>query len=217
MFTGEAEIQARRKILTVLQDESRKVLEGARDLDLLYKAAVTGDKKEIDSAMNRIRLIEEEVEDLRRGLARQLAEMGSIMLNREDILRAAYNLEALTAFFGGMAFRISHVNNKTISKGRLADPMKKLIESSLELMHRLNEVVRALAINPDQTWELAGTVQNLEREIDDKYRNLTIQILTEIKNIPEMILLKDIVERFEGMADTCLEATDAVTVLALGF
>ena len=85
------------------------------------------------------------------------------------------------------------------------------------MVHRLNEVVRALAINPNSAWELAGSVQSVEREIDDLYRNLTIDVLKRVKDIPELLLIRDIIEKVENMADSCQNASDAITILALGF
>ena len=203
MFTGEAELKTRRRILTTLQDESRIVLEGARNLRQLYDSVLSKNSKE--------------VEDLRRGLARQLADVGSLMDNREDVLRVAYNLESLTSYLVGMSFRISHLNSGTVTKTKLEEPLRQLVEYVLEMVHRLNEVVRSLAINPDSAWELAGSVQSVEREIDDLYRNLTIEVLKKVKDIPELLLIKDIIEKVENMADSCQNASDAVTVLALGF
>ena len=203
MFTGEAELKTRRRILTTLQDESRIVLEGARNLRQLYDSVLSKNSKE--------------VEDLRRGLARQLADVGSLMDNREDVLRVAYNLESLTSYLVGMSFRISHLNSGTVTKTKLEEPLRQLVEYVLEMVHRLNEVVRSLAINPDSAWELAGSVQSVEREIDDLYRNLTIEVLKKVKDIPDLLLIKDIIEKVENMADSCQNASDAVTVLALGF
>lgn len=217
MFTGEAELKTRRRILTTLQDESRIVLEGARNLRQLYDSVLSKNSKEVEEIMSKIRISEEEVEDLRRGLARQLAEVGSLMDNREDVLRVAYNLESLTSYLVGMSFRISHLNSGTVTKAKLEEPLRQLVEYVLEMVHRLNEVVRSLAINPDSAWELAGSVQSVEREIDDLYRNLTIEVLKKVKDIPDLLLIKDIIEKVENMADSCQNASDAVTVLALGF
>ena len=217
MFTGEAELKTRRRILTTLQDESRIVLEGARNLRKLYDLVLNKETKEIEKIMSEIRIAEEEVEDLRRGLARQLAEVGSLMDNREDVLRVAYSLESLTSYLVGMSFRISHLNRETVAEAKLEEPLRQLVEYVLEMVHRLNEVVRALAINPNSAWELAGSVQSVEREIDDLYRNLTIDVLKRVKDIPELLLIRDIIEKVENMADSCQNASDAITILALGF
>ena len=69
MFSGQSEEQARRKILAVLLDETRKVLESARELTNVYKFVTEGKKKEIELSIIKISKAEDEIEKflLKRG------------------------------------------------------------------------------------------------------------------------------------------------------
>ena len=87
---------------------------------------------------------------------------------------------------------------------------------SVESVQRLNEVVRALAINPIHAIDLSNSVQKLERQVDDKYRVMTSKILTEIDSFKDVLILKDFVQGIEDLVDNCLSATDSITILALG-
>ena len=51
MFSGEAEIQARRKTLAVLQDEVRRVLDASRELVQLYVAMSKNDSAGINGSL----------------------------------------------------------------------------------------------------------------------------------------------------------------------
>ncbi|MDG7001074.1 MAG: DUF47 family protein, partial [Nitrososphaerota archaeon] len=62
----------------------------------------------------------------------------------------------------------------------------------------------------------SNSVQKLERQVDDKYRNLTSKIMNEVDQFKELLLLKDIVQGIEDLVDNCLNATDSITILALG-
>jgi uncharacterized protein len=228
MFSGEAEIQARRKTLAVLQDEVRRVLDSARDLGQLFSLLVKADSTGIASTLEKIRKAEEDAEQLRRMLTRELAEIGTMMINREDFLRTAYNVEEMSGYIAGVAFKLSQVKlSPSSSKGKAASPgaivegLRELIDMSVESVQRLNEVVRALAINPIHAIDLSNSVQKLERQVDEKYRNLTVRVLTEMtgekqSSIKEVLLLKDAIEGIEDLVDNCLEATDSITILALG-
>jgi uncharacterized protein Yka (UPF0111/DUF47 family) len=55
----------------------------------------------------------------------------------------------------------------------------------------------------------------LERQIDAKYRSIIIKVLNELAVTKDILLLKDVVEGIEGMADKCQEASDSITILAL--
>ena len=216
MFSGEAEIQARRKTLAVLQDEVRRVLDASRELVQLYGSLGKNDSAGIQGSLDRIRKAEEDTEQLRRMLTRELAEIGTMMINREDFLRTAYNVEVMSGYIVGAAFRLSHVKFSALKKAGIVDQLKDIIEMCVESVQRLNEVVRALAINPIHAIDLSNSVQKLERQVDDKYRLLTVKVLNEVESVKEMLLLKEIIQSIEDLADNCLAATDSITILALG-
>jgi uncharacterized protein Yka (UPF0111/DUF47 family) len=216
MFSGEAEIQARRKTLAVLQDEVRRVLDASRELVQLYIALSKNDPAGLQSSLERIRKAEEDTEQLRRMLTRELAEIGTMMINREDFLRTAYNVEEMSGYVAGIAFRLSQIKFAGIKKASIVDELRDLIDMSVESVQRLNEVVRALAINPIHAIDLSNSVQKLERQVDDKYRNLTNKIMNQVDSFKELILLKDIIQGIEDLVDNCLGATDSITILALG-
>ncbi|MDA4130784.1 MAG: DUF47 family protein [Thaumarchaeota archaeon] len=216
MFSGEAEIQARRKTLAVLQDEVRRVLDASRELVQLFGALQKNDNPAVQGSVERIRKAEEDTEQLRRMLTRELAEIGTMMINREDFLRTAYNVEEMSGYIAGVAFKISQMKYSTVKKAGIADDLRDLIDMSVESVQRLNEVVRALAINPIHAIDLSNSVQKLERQVDDKYRVLTSKIMSEIDSVKELLLLRDIVQGIEDLVDNCLSATDSITILALG-
>ena len=105
MFSGEAEIQARRKTLAVLQDEVRRVLDASRELVQLYTALSKNDAAGVQASLERIRKAEEDTEQLRRMLTRELAEIGTMIINREDFLGTAYNVEEMAGYTAGVAFK----------------------------------------------------------------------------------------------------------------
>ena len=139
-----------------------------------------------------------------------------MMINREDFLRTAYNVEEMSGYIAGVAFKISQMKFSTIKKAGIADDLRDLIDMAVESVQRLNEVVRALAINPIHAIDLSNSVQKLERQVDDKYRVLTSKIMSEIDSFKELLLLRDIVQGIEDLVDNCLSATDSITILALG-
>jgi uncharacterized protein len=216
MFSGEAEIQARRKTLAVLQDEVRRVLDSSRELVQVYTALSKNDAAGMQQSLERIRKAEEDTEQLRRMLTRELAEIGTMIINREDFLRTAYNVEEMAGYTAGVAFKLSQIKFTAVKRAGMVDELRDLIDMSVESVQRLNEVVRALAINPIHAIDLSNSVQKLERQVDDKYRVLSAKIISEVDSFKELLLLKDIVQGIEDLVDNCLSATDSITILALG-
>ena len=214
MYSGELEVQAKRKALAVLQDEITKLLNSARDLSSVYSVLIKGDSKSLQVYLERMRNTEEEVENLRRKITRDVSEIGSLMMNREDILRTAYIMDEIAGYMSGVAFRLSTIKPSVLKK-EFDSEIQSLIDMVVEELCKLNEMARALSITPLAAIEIAPAVQKLERQIDDKYRALVIKTLNDVNNVKDVLLLKDVLEGIEGMADKCLEAADSFTILAL--
>lgn len=215
MYSGELEVQAKRKTLAILQDEIGKILNSARELSLLGKSITKGLTHEIQPTLDRMRIVEEEVDSLRRHVTREVAEIGSLMVYREDVLRTAYIMDEIAGYISGVAFRLANMKVDVIMIGRFADDINELIGMVVDATFKLNEMARALSINPSSTIELAHEVQRLERLVDDRHRSLIIKAMNEISVTKDLLLLKDAIEGIEGMADKCQEASDSLTILAL--
>jgi predicted phosphate transport protein (TIGR00153 family) len=216
MFSGESESQARRRTLSVLLDESRKVLEASRELSSVFEAVVKNDPKSIESSINKIGEAEDEVEGYRRALTRELAEVGSLLMNREDLLKTAYEIEEIAGYTSGVAFRLSIVDNKSVKKAAIQKEFEELLKATLDLVYRLNEMVRSLSINPSSVIDIAIELQKIERQTDLRYRNLVKMVIKDITSPKEAMLLKDAAEHIEEMADRCLSAADSITIIAIG-
>jgi predicted phosphate transport protein (TIGR00153 family) len=215
MYSGELEVQAKRKALAVLQDEITRILNSSRDLSTLTTSLMKGDDKDIQQYLERMRNTEEEVENLRRKITREVAEIGSLMTNREDILRTAYIIDDIAGYISGIAFRLANMKPSTLKKASFDEDLKQLVSMVVDTIFKLNEMGRALSINPANAIDLAQDVQKLERQVDTKYRTMIVKALNEISTTKDLLLFKDAVEGIEGMVDKCQEASDSFTILAL--
>jgi predicted phosphate transport protein (TIGR00153 family) len=215
MYSGELEVQAKRKALAILQDEITKILNSARDLSGLVNSAINGQEKDVQASLERMRNTEEEVENLRRKITREVAEIGSLMTNREDILRTAYIMDDIAGYIGGIAFRLANMKMASLKKAKFDEDLKQLVGMVVDVIFKINEMGRALSINPANAIDMAQEVQKLEMQVDAKYRAVIIKALNEINVTKDLLLLKDAVEGIEGMVDKCQEASDSFTILAL--
>lgn len=215
MYNGELEVQAKRKTLAVLHNEITHVLNAARDLSSLTGSIINGTNKETELSLDRMKNAGEEVENLRRKMTREISDTGSLMVYREDVLRTAYIIDDIAGYITGIAFRLSNIKITTLKKGKFDEDISELINMVVESIFKLNEMARALSINPSSTIELAQEVQNIERKVDNSYRKVVIKALNEIPNTKDLLLVKDAVEGIEGMADKCQAASDSLTILAL--
>ena len=215
MYSGELEIQAKRKALAVLQDEINRILNAGRVLSTLPKMLVVKDKAGIKTTLEQISSIEDEVENLRRKITRDVADVGGLILNRDNILNTAYTMDEISGYISGIAFKLSNIKVSTIKTSNLDKDLTELIELVVDEIYKLNEIIRSLNVDSSKSIELAQETQKIEREIDNKYRIMSITALNEITDTKELILMKDVIESIEEMADKCQEVSDSFILLAL--
>ena len=214
MYSGELEVQAKRKAVAVLQDEINRILNAGRSLSQLPELIVKKDKAGIKDAMEQITSLEEEVESLRRKITRDVADVGGLILNRENLLNTAYTMDEIAGYITGIAFKLSNIKASTLKSSKLDGDLTELIELVVDEIYKLNEIIRSLNSDSAKSIELAQDTQKLEREIDIKYRKMVLKAL-EISTTSEMLLMKDTIEGIEEMADKCQEVSDSFILLAL--
>jgi uncharacterized protein len=215
MYSGELEVQAKRKALAVLQDEINRILNAVRDLSSLPELIIKSDKSEVKQVLERIKNTEDEVEALRRKITREIADVGGLMMNRENLLNTAYTMDEIAGYITGIAFKLSNIKGATLKKEKIEKDLSELIEQAVDQIYKLNEIVRALGGNATVAIDLAHEAQKMERMVDEKYRALTIKVLEEVTTTKELMLLKDVVEGIEEMSDKCLQVSDSFILLAL--
>lgn len=215
MYSGELEVQAKRKAVAVLQDEINRILNASRELAEMPKLMVKKDKVGIKEALVQIADIEEEVETLRRKITREVADVGGLLMNRENLLNTAYTMDEIAGYITGIAFKMSNIKPVTLKTANLGDDLSALVDLVVDEVYKLNEVIRSLSTNTASAIEHAQEAQAIERKIDTMYRDITIKILDEISNTKEMILMKDVIEGIEEMADKCQHVSDSFILLAL--
>ena len=215
MYSGELEVQAKRKAIAVLQDEINRILNAARSLAILPELITKKNKTEIKNTLEQIVTIEEEVESLRRKITRDVADVGGLIINRENLLNTAYTMDEIAGYITGISFKLSNIKPATLKNAQFDKDFTELIELVVDQVYKLNEIIRSLNTDASNSIDLAQETQKIERAIDIKYRQITIKILNEVTTTKEIILMKDVIEGIEEMADKCQEVSDSFILLAL--
>ena len=215
MYSGELEVQAKRKAIAVLQDEINRILNAGRVLSALPRMLVNKDTAGVKDALDQISSIEEEVENLRRKITRDVSDVGGLIINRENLLNTSYTMDEIAGYITGISFKLSNLKIKTLKTKSLEKELTELIELVVDEIYKLSEIIRSLNTDSAKSIELAQETQKIERNIDIKYRKMTIIALNEITTTKELLLIKDVIEGIEEMADKCQEVSDSFILLAL--
>ncbi len=214
MYSGELEVQAKRKTTAILQEETNKILNLSRQLAIMTDAIIEDNKDGVRESSDKMSIIENDIIVLRNQITREVITIGSLMTYREGLLRTAYFIDEISGYIMGVAFRLSNIEPRVIRQDFKVQ-LKDMVDMIIDVLFKINEMSRTLTIKPENTIELASEVQRIEMEVDIKYRELTIKALDKITSQKDLILFKDTIEGIEGMVDKCQQASNSFTILAL--
>ena len=212
---AETEQRVKRRALSICQEHLRKVVDLTRKIPQMIDFFLKNDKEQTRRLFDEIRSYEDEVDKARRLVSQELAEIGAIMLSREDFLRFTNLTSEIADFSEGIAFRIvelmQHGWNVPMD---LKKDLLKLSEAVLETILKLRETMMVLNYGSTKVMEKARDVEVAERTVDDLYRELEIKLLSSKIDFPAMILLRDILNLLEDSADKAEDAADAARILS---
>jgi uncharacterized protein Yka (UPF0111/DUF47 family) len=174
-----------------------------------------GDKASARQLFNEIREGEEEVLKARRMVSQELAEIGAILISREDFLRFTNLSSEIADFSEGIAYYLIEImeHNWNVPSDIKKD-LLSLSEAVFDAVLKLRETMMVLTYGSAKTLEKAKDVEIAERTVDDIYRALSIKILSSKLDIPVLLLLRDILQLLENSADKAEDAADIVRVLS---
>jgi predicted phosphate transport protein (TIGR00153 family) len=173
------------------------------------------DKEKTKQLFDEIRNGEEQVDNARRLVSQELAEIGAILLSREDFLRFTNLTSEVADFSEGIAFRLNEITNHRWNvPTEIKKDLLKLSEAVFDTVLKLRETMMVLNYGASKTMEKAKDVEVAERKVDVIYRELEIKILTVKIDLPALMLLRDVIQLLEDSADKAEDAADAVRILS---
>ena len=216
MLPAETEERVKRRALSICLDHLRKVLDVARKVPQMIDYFIKNDREKTRQLFNEIRSCEDEVDKARRLVSQELAEIGAILLSREDFLRFTNLTGEIADFSEGIAFRLVEImeHNWNVPMDIKKD-LLKFSEAVLDTVLRLRETMMVLSYGSVKVMEQAKDVEAAERVVDELYRELEIRLLDSKIDFPALILLRDVLQLLEDSADKAEDAADAARILSL--
>ncbi|MEM3737626.1 MAG: DUF47 family protein [Candidatus Bathyarchaeia archaeon] len=212
----ESAEQTRRRLLEVCQEHMRKVLETFREVCLMISAY--GDRNDplVVQHYKNVSKCEEEASEIKKTLMREVAEVGMVLLSREDFIRLSSETNTIADYCGGISFRLMELSNrKWYVSNDVAKDIGSLAEASLNCVGRLRETILSLIYGGEKTLEVAKNVESAERIVDDIYRKVDLKIITSKMELPLILMLRDVANFLEEIADMSETANDTAKILAI--
>lgn len=211
----ETEERVKRRALSVCQDHLRKVMEVTRKVPQMVDCFASDDNKNARQVFAEIRKAEEEVDAASRIVSQELAQIGAILINREDFLRFTNLTSEISDFCEGIAFWLLSIMERGWKvPSDIKKDLARLAEAMLDTVIKLRETAITLSYGSTKTLQKAKEVETSERVVDDMYRELEVKIINSKLEIPAMLLLRDITQLLENAADKAEDAADATRILS---
>ena len=215
VLPSETEERVKRRALNACQDNLRRVVDVSRKIPQIAEYYASGDRESAKKLFSEIRTGEEEVIKARRMVSQELAEIGAILLAREDFLRFTNLSSEIADFSEGIAYYLVEImEHNWIISADIKKDIQKLSSAVLDSVLKLRETMMVLNYGPQKTLERAKDVEIAERVVDDQYRALTIKVLSGKLDVPVLLLLRDILQLLENSADKAEDAADAARMLS---
>jgi predicted phosphate transport protein (TIGR00153 family) len=215
VLPAETEQRVRRRALSACQDNLRKVVDVTRKIPQLVEQFSKCDKDQARQLFSEIRKGEEEVLKARRMVSQELAEIGAILISREDFLRFTNLSSEIADFSEGIAYYLIEILEHN---WKVPDDIRKellnLSEAVFEAVLKLRETMMVLSYGPAKTLEKAKDVEIAERKVDEIYRALSIKVISSKLDLPVLLLMRDILQLLENSADKAEDAADTVRILS---
>ncbi|MDG6223643.1 MAG: DUF47 family protein [Candidatus Bathyarchaeota archaeon] len=216
VFPVETEERVKRKALDVSRDHLREVVDISRKISQLVSSFVNGDKDSVKQLFEDIKTRQHNVDIAQRNVSRELAEIGAILMSREDFLRFTNLSGNIADYCEGIAFRLLQIMEKGWKvPNQIKDDLAKLSDAVFDTIFKLRETAMTLNYGTNKAMEKAREVDAAERIVDDLYRQLEITLIDSKMDFPLMLLLWTVVQHLEEAADKAKAASDAASILAL--
>jgi predicted phosphate transport protein (TIGR00153 family) len=156
------------------------------------------------------------VDSTRRIVSRELAEIGAILMSREDFLRFTNLTSEIADYCEGIAFRLLQIMERGWKVPKeIKENLITLSDAVFDTISKLRETVMTLNYGTNKALEKTREVDAAERVVDDIFRQLEVDIIASKMDLPPMLLLWTVVQHLEDAADKAKAASDAARILAL--
>jgi predicted phosphate transport protein (TIGR00153 family) len=215
VLPAETEQRVKRRALNACQDNLRKVVDVTRKIPQMVEHFSKGDKESARQLFSEIRKGEEEVIMARRMVSQELAEIGAILISREDYLRFTNLSSEIADFSEGIAYYLIEIMEHSWNvPSDIKKDLLKLSEAVFDAVLKLRETMMVLNYGSAKTLEKAKDVGIAERTVDTLYRALAIKVLSSKLDLPVLLLLRDILQLLENSADKAEDAADTARMLS---
>ena len=204
------------KVLEIADRQMTLAIDTVIELEKSINAASKGDKEKARASFERLSLIEHEIDQLRRTVFEELTRGSLHSKDREDIMHLVKRLDEMA----------DHVKDASRAVVLLLDAKvveemwKQFAKTAKDLVAcatTLRNAIEKLGTDPLGAMKLAKQIDEIEGRVDEKYLKSKALLLKHSNKMDAatILILKDLIEEMEHVADACDDTADYVRILTV--
>jgi len=201
--------------LNLAQEQMTKALDTTTLLHKAVQSASEGKIAEAKSCLEKLSKEEEEVDNLRRSVFKELTNVAVSVEFREDLMHLVKRLDVMADFVKDSARSVMVLLETTVPN-EIWDINVKVAEALVQSATTLRSSIEKLGTDPAKARELAKKVNDIEEIIDKNYLEIKKLFIKYAQKVDPgtLLILDNLAEFMEQAADTCADTADYIAVLA---
>jgi len=203
------------KAMLAMQRHLALTMTAVEDLERAIKASVALNENEAKAAIERVTSSEREADKLRRTVMTELAGGELPSTDREDLMHLMKRVDMVADWSRESTRMLSGISMKDVPES-LREAAVKMAEAAKECAKALRRAISRMTDKPEEAMQAADEVERLEENVDDLFEKSRQLLGKEEKlKVGAAILMNELYEAIEMVADWCEDACDQIRVIMI--
>jgi len=204
------------KVMDMAYREITLAIDTVTELERAMVAASKKDSSEARKAIERLFVVETEIDELRRSVFEELTRGSLPPKDREDIMHLVKRLDTMADHVKDAGRSLKLLLESQMPKevwSELVDITRDLVEESATL----RKSIEKLGVDAVEVRALAKKVDDVETRVDERYLKVKGMLLNHGRDMDAgtLLILRDLLQSLEEVADSCDDTADYVRILTV--
>jgi predicted phosphate transport protein (TIGR00153 family) len=183
------------------------------DLEKAIAAAIRKDEKEMQRCVRRVTSGEKEADALRRKVMDDVSKGELSPIDRADLMDLVKRVD-MVADWSRESTRVLRAIPMEQVPTSIKDEFMEMVQSVRECVISLQKCITKIMTKPEEALQAADAVEREEEKVDDIHEKARILLgKADLQNAGVAILVGQLFEAIEMIADSCEDACDQVRVI----
>lgn len=185
------------------------------DLEKAIDASIKENEKEMQECIRRVASSEEEADSLRRKVMDDISKGELSPVDREDLMHLVKRVD-MVADWSRESTRVLNALPMNQVPKQIQKEFMEMVRSIKECAISLQKCVNKMMTKPEEALQAADTVEREEEKVDDIHENARKLLgKEELPKAGIAILVSQLFEAMEMIADACEDACDQVRIIVI--